>query len=50
MTNACCSCATYENDAWDAVVDFLLHPPESVARQDLERLKAYVRLGWRGRA
>ena len=47
MTNTCCSCAAYANDAWDAVVDFLLHPPESVARQDLERLKAYVRLGWR---
>lgn len=47
MNNSCYSCAKCANDAWDAVVDFLLHPPESVTRPDLERLKAYVRLGWR---
>lgn len=47
MTNACRCCASYANDAWDAVADFLLHPPASISRRDLERLKAYARLGWR---
>lgn len=32
MTNACRECLTIANDAWDAVSEFLLHPPKSVAR------------------
>lgn len=47
MSNNCYWCEKYANDAWDIVADFLLHPPESVARRELERNKAYVRLAWR---
>ena len=47
MTNACDRCAIVADDAWNTVTDFLLHPPKSVLRRDLERLKMYVRLAWR---
>lgn len=47
MTNACARCAIVANDAWDTVADFLRHPPESILRRDLERLKMYTRLAWR---
>ena len=47
MTNACCECLTIANDAWDAVSEFLLHPPMSVTRSVLEQYKAYARLAWR---
>lgn len=47
MSNACRSCGNYANHAWDAVAEFLLHPPVLVTRQDLERVKAYARLAWR---
>lgn len=47
MSNNCYSCERCAADAWNVAAEFLLHPPESVARRDLERLKAYVRLAWR---
>lgn len=47
MSNTRRGCTTCVNEAWDIVTAFLLHPPESVTRRDLERLKAYVRLAWR---
>lgn len=47
MTNACRECLTTANDAWDAVSEFLLHPPRSVTRSALEQYKAYARLAWR---
>ena len=46
MSNSCRGCTNAVNDAWDLVTDFLLHPPETVERRSLERLKAYVRLAW----
>ena len=47
MANACRECLTIANDAWDAVSEFLLHPPRSVTRSALEQYKAYARLAWR---
>lgn len=47
MTNVCRECLTIANDAWDAVSEFLLHPPMSVTRSAVERYKAYARLAWR---
>lgn len=46
MTNTCRGCTACVNEAWDVITAFLLHPPESVTRRDLERLKVYVRLAW----
>lgn len=47
MSNTCRGCTNAVNDAWDTVTEFLLHPPKLVTREDVERLKAYVRLAWR---
>lgn len=47
MTNVCRECLTIANDAWDAVSEFLLHPPMSVTRSAIERYKACARLAWR---
>lgn len=47
MSNPCYGCAACVKDACDIVTDFLMYPPESITRRDVERYKAYVRLAWR---
>ena len=47
MTNLCRGCAACVKEAWDIVTDFLMYPPESIMRRDVERYKTYVRLAWR---